>query len=1002
MYRSTEFPCRKTWKWARYYLLQGVATLVILGATPISMAQDTSSASTYTRAFRIPASDAAQSLNEFARQAGLQIVFPYESVRGKRTPAVDGNYTTGEALNLLTKGLDLRVTTGADGVVTLAPLAGTSPGPGRQSTLETAPLLEEIVVTGTYIRGSHGVGTNVITVDREAIDRAGYATARDIIRSLPQNSRGGVGENTVIGQASSNISAGSAVNLRGLGTDSTLVLVDGRRIPVAGLDANFADISSIPAGAIERVEILPDGASAIYGADAVAGVVNFIMRTDYEGAETKVRYGGVTDGGLRELAVNQTVGTAWDGGNVLFSYEHYEQKPLSYTDKDITRSADLRRFGGSDFGSTYSNPGNILDNSFQPAYAIPKGQDGRNLTRNDLLPGQVNLGDNAWAKDTFARQERDSAYAKVNQELMEGISVFADGRYSERDFTLRSGTFINPLFVPASNPFFVDPFGRGFTYMAYDFGQDFGPMVNRGKVETGAGVVGGSADLFADWQLRVYTAYSEERTTRRTNGVDLLKLSAALADPNPATAFNPFGDGSFTNAATLAGLRSTSIATTDSWIWSGNAILDGTLFTLPGGAVKLAVGADYRTERYDGFFDSPGFGSYIERHLRRDVTAFFGEMIVPVIGDGNKLPGIERLTLSVAARHESYEDEKFTPAGSIKRDPGSTTNPKVGLEWEPVQNLTLRAAYGTSFRAPNLPTLGSAGGEGPLTLDDPKAPSGRSSTIYRQGVDENLGNEKSRNWAFGLNLRPEEIPGFTLDASYFGIRFKDRIATPSAPGSVLIQEERYRSIITRNPTQAQINAVCGATFQGNRSICVEGAIAAIIDGRQINIATSDVDGIDVNLGYGFDTDQYGHFDTSLSASYLLSFKESFGSATTVYDLVDTVHHPVDLTLRGSLGWTGDQGLSVIGFVNYQDGYTDDVSTPHRQIDSYTTLDLAVSYDTSGRFQNRWLRNWVVTLNVQNVFDTDPPFVNNPLGIAYDPENADPRGRFISLGITKRW
>lgn len=1003
---NRQSPCRPAWTRTRHFLMCGAALLTFTSIIPAASAQDSRPTSAYTRSFRIPAGDAAQSLNELARQAEIQIVFPYDAVRGKSTPAVNGTYTPSEALNLLTADLDLLVTTGANGVVTLAPRANAPAIPVRKSALEpgaNGDLLEEIVVTGTYIRGSHGVGTNVITIDRAAIDRAGFATARDIIRSLPQNSRGGVAENTVIGQASSNFTSGSAVNLRGLGTDSTLVLVDGRRIPVAGIDANFADISSIPAGAIERVEVLPDGASAIYGADAVAGVVNFIMRTDYEGAETKVRYGSVTDGGLRELTVNQTFGTAWTGGNALLSYEHYEQKPLPYSDRSFTRSADLRPLGGDDFRGIYSSPGNILDNNFQPLYAVPKGQDGRHLTNADLLPGQINRADNKGATlDTFARQNRDSAYAKLNQDITEGISAFAEGRYSERNARFRSGPQSSLVFVPASNPFFVDPFNRGFTYIAYDFTPDLGEYVNDSKVKTGAGVVGGSADLFSDWQLRVYAAYSEERSKRLTNGIDMTALSAALADPNPATAFNPFGDGSFTNAATLAGLRAISTMKSDSWIWSGNAIMDGTLFTLPGGAVKLAVGADYRMERLDFSVDNPGFSYYLERRLRRDVTAFFGEMIIPVVGTGNSLPGIERLTLSVAGRHESYEDEKFQPGGNLKRDPGSTTNPKVGLEWVPVNDLTLRAAYGKSFRAPNLPTLGNPTNAGPVVLDDPTSPTGHSAGIYRQGVDDNLRNEKSKNWTFGLNVKPEQLPGFTFDASYFGIRFKDRISTPSAPGSVLFQEDRYRSIITRNPTQAQIDAVCDATFQGDRSVCVQGGIAAIIDGRLINIATSDVDGIDANVAYGFDSGGYGRFDATLGASYILNFKESFGSSSAVYDLVDTVHHPIDLVMRGSLTWTGDQGLSVTGFVTYQDSYTDDVSTPNRKIDSHTTFDLAISYDTAERFQGGWMRDWQVSLNVQNVFDKDPPFVNNPLGMGYDPENADPRGRFISLGIARKW
>lgn len=958
-----------------------------------------------TGEFNIPAGSLRAALDAFARQSGRQVIYQTD-VRSARSSGVRGAHTAEEALDAILAGTGFTArkdTSGAFAIVKMgnAGAHDAVAASGDQEAPAHAAHPNEIVVTGSYIRGTPTVGSSLITIDRREIDRAGFATARDIVRSLPQNSRGGVNENTIIGQGSSNFSSASAANLRGLGTDSTLVLINGRRIPVAGRDGNFADISTIPAGAIDKVEVLPDGASAIYGADAVAGVINFVLRKDFKGAETRVRYGGVTSGGLREFTVDQTFGTAWSTGSALISYEHYEQTPLSYSDRSFTRSADLRSMGGSDFRNIYGNPGNILDNALNPAYAIPHGQNGTALRVSDLLAGQVNRQDDNWALDTFAKQNRESVYGRVEQKIGSSVTVFAEGQYSDRRFASRTGTLFTVLAVPQSNPFFVDPFNRGFTYLGYDFGRDFGPAYNRGAVKASSGVGGVDVDLFGDWQLRSYFARSEESTDGATSSVNMIALSAALADPNPATAFNPFGDGSFTNPQTIAALRTDITSSTNSLVWNGNVMMDGTLVRLPGGAVKLAIGGDYRRERYHYILNSPGFGYASDSLMRRSVKAAFAELVVPAVGRDNPLPGVERLTLSAAIRHESYAD-RLLGASPLSRNPGSTTNPKFGLDWVPVSGLTLRASYGTSFRAPNLPTLAVVNTSAILQEADPRSPSGFSSTIYRDGVSDRLGDEKSKNWRLGATIAPPSIPGLQLDIGYFGIRFKDRIATPAAPGSILSQEDRYSSIVIRNPTQAQIDAACGTGFQGDRSICVQGAIAAIIDGRLLNIATSNVDGIDFSARYSLATRHYGHFDFGLNGTYMLDFKEAYGAGTTVFDEVNTVNHPISLTLRGSAAWISAHGFSVTGYLNYQGSYRDNVSTPSRPIGSFTTVDLNLMYETGSRPAIAGLRNLSIGLNVQNLFNTSPPFVNNPLGIGYDPENADPRGRFISMSLSKRW
>ena len=289
--------------------------------------------------------------------------------------------------------------------------------------------LKPITVTGTHIRGARAAGAQLEIYTREDLDRSGYATVQDFIHTLPQNFQGGGGsEDASTGTlGTSNHFSGSSINLRGLGADSTLVLLNGRRMPNAGLEGNFIDISLLPQAAIERIEILPDGASALYGSDAIGGVVNFIMRKDYSGAETRLRYGRATESNTDEYRLSQAFGGTWSSGHAFISYEFYRRDFLTYGDRDYARSLDLRSQGGADYRYTLSSPGNILDlATFQPAYAIPSGQDGRNLTVDDLLPNQTNYQDRNPRGSLLPKQTRHSLFASEEQSITDNITIFAD------------------------------------------------------------------------------------------------------------------------------------------------------------------------------------------------------------------------------------------------------------------------------------------------------------------------------------------------------------------------------------------------------------------------------------------------------------------------------------------------------------------------------------------------------------------------------------------------
>jgi iron complex outermembrane receptor protein len=361
------------------------------------------SARAQAKEFNVPAQSATTGIPEFARQAGIQILVSETLVRGKRTAAVTGALPVQKALAILLEGTGLSATSKDGATFTLSVAAtrttsrnlygsssGDSTGVENQALPEKEPKslssedertdLAEIIVTGTNIRGVTSSASPVQVFTRQDIDRTGLGTLQSFFEKLPQNFSG-VSENTISTVAGSttsgNAASASAINLRGLGSDSTLLLVDGHRVAAGGLNGDIADVSLIPLAAVDRVEIVTDGASAIYGSDAVGGVVNIILRKDFDGAETRARFGSVSEGASHETQIGQTFGKTWAGGSAVLSYEYLDRTPLSAADRAFSRTV---------------------------------------VEPFSLLPEQV----------------RNAVFATLQQQLSNDFSMFADGTFSRR------------------------------------------------------------------------------------------------------------------------------------------------------------------------------------------------------------------------------------------------------------------------------------------------------------------------------------------------------------------------------------------------------------------------------------------------------------------------------------------------------------------------------------------------------------------------------------------
>jgi outer membrane receptor protein involved in Fe transport len=318
--------------------------------------------------FDIPPQKLNTALLEFSHQAGVQVVVGPE-VGEHKTEGVKGKESIGHALSRLLERSELTYAVIGEGAITvgkvgsrdstastensqqnLLRVAGAEGGDGKQGAADAGDSkveLDEVVVTGTQVRGAEST-SRVSTYTRTDIEGQGFSSVKDFIQSLPQNFNGGASENTASGKTgdrtSGNLVNATGINLRGLGNDASLVLLNGHRIAPANFRGNFVDISLIPLSAIERIDVMPDGASAIYGSDAAGGVVNFILRKNLEGGESRLRFGSVTEGGREQFQASQALGHNWGSGSGMFVYDFDQATALHARDRDFTAQSTTEPF----------------------------------------------------------------------------------------------------------------------------------------------------------------------------------------------------------------------------------------------------------------------------------------------------------------------------------------------------------------------------------------------------------------------------------------------------------------------------------------------------------------------------------------------------------------------------------------------------------------------------------------------------------------------------------
>jgi len=831
--------------------------------------------------------------------------------------------------------------------------------------------LEEVVVTGSRIArpGDFGNSSPIDTIDRAGIEKAGYANLQQLLEKLPANGNGAF--STRGNNQDSTANGAASISLRGLGADATLVLVNGRRVAISAfaesITTNFVDINSIPVAAIERIEVLKDGASAVYGSDAVAGVINIILRKDYDGLELAASYGNTTESGYNEQNYSAIWGFGGDDNNVTFIFDYFKNDTLFNTDRGTLGSANQTPQGGEDFRSSRGYPGRfIVGGTVMRDPACPPG---------DIAgpAGNTCVYDFGIWNLLIPEAERGGLMMMAHQDFGDGAQLFVE-LAAQHNNSIAQGapTPLDEgagLTVPANFP--GNPFGAGGIDISRYRTVDAGPRRWDISTDNLRGVVGLKGKFNEwDWEVAAQRARSEsEQSGDRTMGwvrTDFLQQQLN------ANAYNPFG--ATQNPQSVIDQITTSLVRrgkAELTVYDGT--ISGELFDFRDDAVRMAAGVEYREESVQDVPDDQ-----FQRGL------IFGTESVSAAGSRNSwgaflefaVPLFDGLDLSAAVRYDDYSDF------------GNTTNPKLAVRWAPIESLAFRGSWGTGFRAPSLAQVGLGPSQESRFFSDSFGCA--DNTVYCAATDYTIvftGNpeltaEESETFNFGVSW---QLEGFTASVDYWDITQDDKI--DEAIGFTY-QEECAN--------QASTVCIRGTPLAGDTLGPLQ-QINATFD----NINKQSVNGVDLELNYRFGAGG-GSLAFGLNYSKLLDFERvelgPNGDFVT-REVTGEYEYPEDRAVL-TADWDHEK-WGVFAAVNYTGSFQDlpdanfDTVPDYnendtREVGSFTTVNL------QGRYS--FTENMKFLVSLDNAFDEEVPFAvgdgNNDL-YGYVQSTHNPRGRFWS-------
>ena len=834
---------------------------------------------------------------------------------------------------------------------------------------------QTVYVTGSRIgRSTDFQGPSpVLTVDREAIENSGYTNLQQLLEKIPVNGNGAF--STRGNNQDSTANGAASISLRGLGADATLVLVNGRRVAISSfaesVTTNFVDINTIPVAAIERVEVLKDGASAVYGSDAVAGVINIVLRKDFEGFEVSAGYGDVTSGSAAEMTASAIWGTSGDDSNVTMIIDYFKNDTLFNSERGRLGSANNSAFGGADFRSSRGFPGRFFvddglgGSTIEMDPGCPAGSQAPPTCLYDYGPWNL----------LVPEAERTGLLVLGQKGLGSGVEVFTELAVQHNTSIAQGAP--TPLdetagLILLNHP--DDPFGGDAIGISRFRTVDAGARQYDVETDNLRAVVGlrGSFNTDWDWEVAVQRARSESTQTgsREQGWVRTDFLQTELL----AGTYNPFG-GVFNSQDVIDRITTSLVRQGKSDLTMYDAQIDGKLFDMSAGPLLMAAGLEFRDESVsdvpdDQFQRGLIFGTEaVSAAAQRDNWSAFVEFSVPLH---------QTVELQLAARHDDYSDF------------GTSTNPKVALRWAPIDSFALRASWGEGFRAPSLAQIGLGPSQESEFFqdtfgcaDNPAYCANTDFLIIFSG-NPDLQPEESETFNIGAVWQPTDNVDLSVDL--WDIEQDNKI------------DEVPRVFIYEQECGNQASTICvrGTPLPGDTL----GALSFIRSGF-VNIGSQSTRGVDLAATFTMDAGA-GTLALGLDYTHLLEFDkvvlDGTGLAFETQEFAGEYEYPEDrAALTGDYQF-GDWGIRTR--VNYIGSFKDFRTlspgslAPVRSVSSFSTVNFQFSFDG--------IKNTKIALSLDNAFDEEVPVAigdGDTDVYGYVSSVHNPRGRFWSLRTT---
>lgn len=847
------------------------------------------------------------------------------------------------------------------------------------------PVEEYMTVTGTRIKRTDAEGPAPIdVVDLDQIQKLGTVSIDRILQQLPAVTGGALNTNITNGNDDR-----STVTLRGLPSDNCLVLLDGRRLVNHGRASASVDLNSIPMQIIERIEVYKDGASAVYGSDAVAGVVNIITR-DFDGLEVPVYYGQTSRSDLETQDYSFLYGKKFDKGSLLLSANYYDRGIIWSRDRAISDDADTSDFGIE--GGYINRSSATVDGFFNTSQGVMT----YDASANHPDFGPYRAFDNTIDRYNFREetpavfpQERANIYFKGHTEIMDGIDAFMEAHYmnikSQNDlapnplFTIQTGYNAAPVITVSADNIY-NPFGEDLIDIRRRL-IEFGRRTASREGDNFRFVGGLRGTFFDSWDWDATFLWHEDKRSNYQNGALIGPRTVLALGPNDVCEADPdcvpldlfHGGGSITQDQ-VDYLNTAGLFTGRSQIRSISLNTNGFLGYLPAGPAGLAAGIEYREESGEDNPDSLvsqgqtiGFTNFERTFGKRDATEAYVELNLPLFND---MPAAKVLELSLAGRYSDYSDfgTNFAPMG--------------GLRYKPVEQLLVRATYSESFKAATMNQLYSGDSQSFPQLSDPLAPADDTRTQFLTiyGSNPNLEPEESENFTVGIVVEPTRNFSFTADM--FSI---DQT-------NVVRANPQY--ILDRNAQDGSY---------ADRIIRDQNGYLQRVDASFINVGQREVSGFDFSFNYRIPETSVGDFNLTLNGTYMDSFKEQDTPDSPKIEWADRFDG------NGGPGSCPDLRSNFIGTLtrdnmdftlaaNYISSYweTEYVNGYDREIDSWLTFDVQFSIALDSKFGTN------LSLGIDNITDEEPPFSSQAFNDNFDGSMHNLFGMFWYLRINNRF